>query len=289
MPRCRAGSFLGWIVAAGLLACGCAPSVLIPRRDADFTRSTSRLARSDAAVLGLAQAPTPDRALFLQAESFDLYRFTLRRSADLTLAAQILAATTDFSPLNYLAAGLEVDDLRLQAYNAAAQLYEALLERYPDSPLAPLALYRLGWVYRNVDLPGFPTGAEGAVRRLRECYPDSPLVPWALAAAKVPYRTQSGATAWSILPGAGQIYVGQWASGAVRLSVAAGFSALALAPIGSMLVRRRLDWVGVILSTLGVVGLQVTYTTAYQDAERGALEFNEARERDFDRAHPDAP
>jgi hypothetical protein len=82
-------------------------------------------------------------------ESFYRYRFGLRLHGARSLAAQVAAAAIDFGPLSVLAAGNGIADLRLTAYDGAAQLYEAQLERYPSGKLAPLALYRLGWAYRS--------------------------------------------------------------------------------------------------------------------------------------------
>jgi hypothetical protein len=42
-------------------------------------------------------------------------------------------------------------------------------------------------------------------------------------------------------------------------------------------------------STLGFIGLQVVYTTSYQDAQRAALEYDERQEAAFMAAHPAAP
>ena len=50
-----------------------------------------------------------------------------------------------------------------------------------------------------------------------------------------------------------------------------------------------LGWQGVAVSTAGLIGLQVSYTTAYQDAQRAALEFDERDEAAFFAAHPAAP
>lgn len=279
------------LYACLLAACGCTPSLLIPPGDATFNHAQARYARGVAVALSgtVRAAPSPDQALLLQADAFDRYRFNLLPPNGEAMAVQIAAATTDFAPLDFLAASSEIGNLRIQAYNAAAQLYETLLARDPASPLAPLALYRLGWAYRCVSMGGFPRDSEGAFRALLKSAPDSPLAGLARDALNVPYKTLGKATAWSILPGAGQMYVGEWGQGWLRLGVAAGFGGLALAPLTSMLVQGRLDWLGVALSSLGLVGLEVTYTTAYQDAERATLDYNEAHEAAFETAHPGAP
>jgi hypothetical protein len=53
--------------------------------------------------------------------------------------------------------------------------------------------------------------------------------------------------------------------------------------------ERELDWRGVTISIVGVVGLQVSYTAAFQDAQRAAMEWNERQEAAFEAAHPDTP
>lgn len=106
---------------------------------------------------------------------------------------------------------------------------------------------------------------------------------------RAPAKSLDRATAWSILPGAGQIYAGEVLNGSVRLSVAAGFGALALVPIVGMVRERRFRWVPTALSLVGIVGLQVAYTTSYQDSQRAVLEFNERQEAAFEASHPEAP
>lgn len=120
-------------------------------------------------------------------------------------------------------------------------------------------------------------------------YPDSPLAERAREAVYVPSKSLGAATAWSILPGAGQIYVAEVLNGTVRLSVAAAFSALTLVPIVTMVSERRFGWIPTALSFVGLVGLQVTYGTPYQDAQRAVLEFNEREESAFIGTHGSPP
>jgi len=274
-------------LACILALCGCAPSALIKPRDAVFAESSKRFLKS-AQGLGI-KAATPDGALFMQAEAFYHYRFSLQTQDARSMAAEIAVATTDFAPLGYWAASLEMGDFRMQAYDGAIQLYEALLSRFPDTTLRPLVLYRLGWAYRNISMDGFPERPDQPFKDLVKNYPGTPLADLAGAAQGIPYKTQNLATDWSLLPGAGQMYLGHWGDGTVRLSLAAGFAAAALLPPALMFRDRRFDWLETLLSLAGVIGLEVTYTTAYQDAKRQAVEFNETREQDFDLAHPSAP
>jgi hypothetical protein len=43
------------------------------------------------------------------------------------------------------------------------------------------------------------------------------------------------------------------------------------------------------ISAAGFIGLQVSYTLAFQDAQRGAIRFNEREEEAFGKRHPEAP
>jgi hypothetical protein len=283
---------LGWrgVVGLGGMAwavCGCAPSALIRPDDPVFNGSSKDYLASVQKFGGA--AATRDDALFLQAEGFYRYRYSFSPPNSRTLAAEIAVATTDFAPLGFWAASLEMGQFRMQAYDGAIQLYETLLQRFPESPRKPLVLYRLGWAYRNVSMDGFPRDPEAPFEEILKENHGDPLAELAGAALAVPYKTQSKASAWSILPGAGQMYTGRWGDGTFRLGLAAGWTALALIPPALMIRDRRFDWLETALSLGGIIGLEVTYTTAYEDAKRDAVEFNEAQESEFMRAHPAAP
>lgn len=271
------------LVALGLVTC--APSPLLRRDDPVFARGNDNL-RADASRISHVEFSS-EQSLYLQAQAFDRYRFDLSRPRGvLSYLVQIAAAATDFAPLQVLAGSQGIFELRLRAYDGAAQLYEAQLARFPDGSLAPAALYRLGWVYRSTTTEGFPRGPTEAWDELTRRFPSSPEASLAHLGAQAPWKSQDAATLWSILPGAGQIYVGETLNGIVRLVVAAAFTALAILPIATLIQDRRLEWVPVVLSTAGLIGLQVCYTTAYQDAQRATLEFNEREEQRFEAAHP---
>jgi hypothetical protein len=282
------------ILGSGLTSC--APSPLLRSDDGTFRLASqhfgdvaSHLSREPIGKEGKDLAIREDEAVFLQAEAFYHYRFELQAPAARNYAAQAVAAASDFSPLNSLAASGGIGDLRLMAYSGAAQLYERLLARHPMTSLRPLALYRLGWAYRSANVSGFPRSSDAAFDGVVKASPGSPLARLSLEAKQVPYKTQDAAVAWSIIPGAGQMYVGQWRSGAVRLSIAATFAAATIIPIVYMAKNGELDWRGVTISLLGIVGLQVSYTMAYQDAQRAAVLFNERQEAWFGERHPEAP
>ena len=280
---------IGTLVAA--LALGgpaCGPSPLLRPDDRAFARSQERLQATTTRVLA-AGPPGPDTTLFLQAESMYRYRFDWQEISTGAYAAQALATAIEFAPLEILAGENGMLDLRRTSYDGAAQLYEALLQRHPASPLRPLALYRLGWTYRCTDLEGFPRSSDQAFRQLAADPHAGALAPLATEALRLPWKSQDKAVAWSIIPGAGQMYTGKTWNGIGRLTIALGFTAAIVVPTVVMARRWALDWKSVAIATVGIVGLQVTYTTAYQAAQRDALQFNERQEAAFEAAHPDAP
>ena len=274
----------------------CAPSVLIKKDDPKFEHARERFlktviqiqteAHSDNIGIGNISA---DMALFLQAEAYNRYRLEMQEPSARSVATKALAATTDFAPLSVWAASTEINQLRMQSYNGAAQLYEAFLDRYPDSKLRPLALYRLGWVYRNVSIEGFPRNEQEALEELLRKYPASPYAPLAMEMNRIPFKSQATATAWSLIPGAGQMYVGDWTLGVIHLSIATAFAAISIVPPLLMVKNQKLDWLGLGISLAGIVGLQVSYTIAYQDAQHKAIRSNENQEMEFERKHPEAP
>lgn len=278
----RLGGLLLAMVAA------CAPSPLLRPDDAVHARALARYQHLASATCVDAAPVGPDGALFLQALALDEYRFDERPRSGRSYAAQALAAASDLAPLAALAAQNGLGDLRLLASSGAAQLYEHLLARHPQSPLAPLALFRLGFARWNDVVGGFPRESPevfAALGRLREPQPARAL---AADASALQPLSPDAALAWSILPGAGQIYVGETGSGVLRLGVAAGFAAMTVLPVVLMARHDELDWRGVTLALVGLVGLQVTYTVSYQDAQRSAVERNERAEETFFAAHAPA-
>jgi hypothetical protein len=274
----------------------CSGSVLVRPDDATFAEATRRYARTEAQVA--AEAPrAPEAPLFMQAEAFYRYRFEPPARSFGNLLMQALAVATEFAPLQALAASAGMFELRLRAHDGAVQLWEGMLARHPGTPLRPLTLYRLGWAYRSVSTDGFPRDtSEEAFEALLRDHPTSPLAPLAREALTVPYKTQETAIGLSIVPGLGQMYAGEYANGAARLGLALAFAALAVVPI-VVLYRRydddnlrwRRDWPWLATSLGGIILLNVAYTTAYQDAQRAAVQWNERAEAAFDRRHPDAP
>jgi len=205
------------------------------------------------------------------------------------LATKVIAAATDFAPISVWAASTEINQLRMQSYNGATQLWETMLLKFPNSQLKPLTLYRLGWSYRNVSIDGFPRNDIDVLDALTNEYPSSPYTPLAKEMMSLPFKTQNKAAAWSLLPGAGQMYVGDWKLGVLNFSIASGFAAMAVIPAITMVNNKKLDWLGLGMTTVGIIGLQVTYTVSCEDAQRRAIKFNENQEREFEIHHPIAP
>jgi hypothetical protein len=283
------------VVAVALVATGgCSTSVLVRPDDATFARSAERVVKATAAVDAL--APTPvERAQFLQAEGFYRYRFTPPSRGALAYVAEIAAAVTDFPAFQSLAGSLDLLDLRLRADDAAVQLWETLLANHPTTRLRPLTLYRLGWAYRSSGASGFPReSGDEAFDVLEREAPGTPLARLAVDARAVKWKSKDTAAAWSIVPGLGQMYVGEKARGALRLGLAlAAVAAIAIPVVVAYERRADLDWSRdwPLLATGvgGLVLLSIDYTSSYEEAMRGVVEWNERAEAAFEDAHPDAP
>lgn len=275
---------------------GCSSSLVLLDKtpDAIFSRAQDRLLRTERLV-DAAKPTDAERTAFMQAEAFYEYRFTFPRRGVLNYLAEGAAAIADLPALQSLAGSLDLADLRLRAYDGAAHLWEALLYRYPASPLRPLTLYRLGWAYRSTGVEGLPHKSGDALfDQLIIENPGTPLAALAADAKKTRWKSKAKATAWSLIPGAGQLYVGAYGSGAIRLLIALGSAAMVLAPIAVAIDRRNElgwdhDWPLLVTGTVGVVVLSLDYTSSYQDAIRRVVHFNDRAEAAFQDAHADSP
>ncbi len=121
---------------------------------------------------------------------------------------------------------------------------------------APLGVWSASADEDGLRLPAY----DGAVRLFElhlARYPASPFAAWAGEARKAPYQLQG--------------------------------TAAALLPPAYRIKDREVPWTGLAISAAGFVGLQISYTLAFQDAQRGALPFNEGMESRFRAAHPCAP
>jgi hypothetical protein len=280
-------------VALALALGGCGQSVLIHNSDPGYRRAIEHLQRTRQLVTE-SLATDEDQAIFLQAEGFFRYRFASPGRSFGSYLAQATASIIDLPVLDSLAGSLDLYSLRIRTNDGAVQLWETLLARNPSTPLRPLTLYRLGWAYRKAIASGFPGSSERAFDGLITKDPGSPLAAIAAQAKQVPWKSQSSATAWSIVPGLGQIYVGESASGAIRLSIAVAAATAVLVPSilalqrGSELSWRH-DWPLLLIGVAGASVLAIDYSSSYQDAQRAVVDFNERREAEFEDSHPTAP
>lgn len=278
-----------------ILVSGCAsPSVLISADDSTFAEAQSSLRRTTALV-EKSGAPEAERVLFLQAEGFYRYRFLPPARGKAAFLAEAAASITDFPAFQSLAGSLSLLDLRLRATDSAIQLWETFLERYPQTKLRPLALYRLGWAYRYASAAGLPRESpDQAFDGLIKDYGGTPLAVTASNAKNIPWKSKSTAATRSLLPGLGQIYVGETKSGVIRLSIATAAAVAIAIPIITAINRDRdlswsKDWPLLATGLGGLIVLSFDYTSSYEDAMRGVVQRNERAESEFNRTHPDAP
>lgn len=294
--RCRRFGAIALITATATLVSGCAsPSVLISDDDSTFKEAQFRLQRTTTLVLGETRAPEAERALFLQAEGFYRYRYLPPARGRAAYLAEAAASITDFPAFQSLAGSLSLLDLRLRATDSAIQLWETLLERYPQTPLRPLTLYRLGWAYRSASAAGLPRESpDQAFEGLIKDYGGTPLALTAAEAKNIPWKSKATAATRSLLPGLGQIYVGETKSGVIRLSIATAAAVAIAIPIITAINRNNdlswsKDWPLLATGLGGLIVLSFDYTSSYEDAMRGVVQWNERAESEFNRAHPDAP
>lgn len=275
-------------------ASACSSSIVIRADDPLFARAQAQLARTKATV-ATSGASDAEQVTFLQAENFYRYRFTVPPRSLATQLALTAAVVVELPALHALAGSLDLIDLRLRSYDAAVQLWETLLALHPTSPLRPLALYRLGWAYRSAGVGGLPreSGDEAFALLVRD-HPASPLAPLSRAALATAWKSKGTATALSIIPGLGQMYVGEYLNGSVRLAIALAAAAMVVVPTVIAYQRRDdLTWTGdwplLVTGLGGLVILNIAYTTAYEDALRGVVQFNERAEAQFENEHPESP
>ncbi len=281
------------VLVVTLASLGCGRSVLIRRDDATYRRAIAHYQRTRQLV-AQTLAPDDDQAIFMQAEGLYRYRFSPPGRGLASLTAQVGASLIDLPVLEAFAGSLDLYSLREKTNDGAVQLWETLLEQAPATPLRPLTLYRLGWAYRSTIASGFPGSSELAFDQLAKSYPDSPLAPLARDAQRVASKSAGAATAWSIVPGLGQMYLGEYGSGSLRLAVALASAAMIVVP--AVLAYERSselswshDWPLLVTGVAGATILAIDYSVSYEDAVRGVIEFNERREAEFEDAHPQAP
>lgn len=228
------------------------------------------------------------------AESLFRYRFAAPHRGVVSYLAEIGASLIDVPTLESLAGALDLFSLRLKTNDGAVQLWESLLANNPNSPLAPLTLYRLGWAYRKAVISSLPRTSDKAFEEIVARYPSSPLAAMAVKAKQVRWKSPGVATAWSLIPGAGQFYVHEYKSGAIRLAIALVATAAVIIPSVIAYERRGSlswsdDWPLLASGILGGTVLAIDYTRSYEDALRGVIELDDRSEAAFEDANPDAP
>lgn len=269
-------------------------SVLIKPDDQVFNQSQQRFERT-IALIDKMKPPLAERALFLQAESFYRYRFEPLKKSKMSFFAEAAASITDFPAFQSLAGSLNLLDLRVRASDSAIQIWETFLKRYPQSSLRPLTLYRLGWAYRNVAATGLPReNPNQAFDELINEEPTSSLAELAKESENIPWKSKSTAAKRSLIPGLGQMYVGETKSGIIRLGVAVASVAAILVPIyiashrDSKLTLKH-DWPLLATGLGGLIVLSFDYTSSYEDSMRGVVDWNERAEDSFNSVHTEAP
>ncbi len=267
-------------------------SVLVKTDDPIFKESQQRLQRS-VQLVDESKASSEEKALFLQAESFYQYRFEPPERSGAAYLTEMAAAITDFPAFQSLAGSLSLLELRLRSSDGAIQLWETLLVHHPETELRPLTLYKLGWAYRYAGAEGLPHQSSDEVfEQLMKEKPNSKLAALAVEAKQVPWKSKEIATSRSLIPGLGQIYVGDTKSGVIRLSIAALAAAAIIYPITVATQRGQEsnnDWSLLALGLGGLITLSIDYTTSYEDAMRGVVQWNERQESEFNRKNLNAP
>jgi hypothetical protein len=268
-------------------------SLLIKSDDATFQEAQKRLEHTSAQV-DASTASKNEKSFFMQAEAINQYRFDFKSRGGMAFFAEAAAAITDFPAFQSLAGSFDLMDLRVRAADASVQLWETFLLRYPKTPLRSLTLYHLGWAYRSTSASGLPReSSDDAFDALIHDEPNSDLAKFSIQAKATPWKSKDSAATRSLLPGLGQLYVGETESGIIRLAVAA-LAATAIAIPAYVAYRRdnlswSHDWPLLALGVGGLVVLSFDYTSSYEDAMRGVVQYNERIENDFNRTHPNAP
>jgi hypothetical protein len=280
------------LLTAACAASACGSSILIAHDDRTYQTAIAQYRRTRELVRA-SLAPDDEQAMFMQAEGMFRYRFLPPPRSSASVVAQVAASAIDLPVLESLSGSFDLQALRLKTYDGAVHIWESLLANAPATKLRDLALYRLGWAYRNTQVSGFKRESKDAFDELAKST-SSPLAPVAAAARATPYKSTGAATAWSIIPGAGQIYAGANASGIARLAVAVAAAAAVIAPAIVAYERRanltwHHDWPLLASGIIGATVLTVDYSSSYDDAVRRVIERNEQTEAAFEAAHPDAP
>jgi len=262
-------------------------SVLIQNDDDAFSKAQIHFQHIEK-VINRLSSPESERSLFLQAEGFYQYRFRPPKKSTAKYLAEAASAITDFPGFQSLAGSLDMEDLRFRASDSAVQLWETLLKQYPNTTLKPITLYRLGWAYRNVGAQGLPRSSpnEAFDELIRE-NPDLELTELAIKAKKVPWKSKEEAGFRSLIPGMGQMYLGETQSGFTRLGIAiAGLIAVAVPVYNATHGNHSFSSTAIGLG--GLIMLSFDFTDSYEDAMHGVVRWNERAESEFQLRYPTA-
>jgi len=276
-----------FIISLASSACS-TTSVLIQNDDNAFSKAQHHLQYIEKEVHTLSPSES-ERSLFLQAESFYQYRFTPPKKSTAKYMAEAASAITDFPGFQSLAGSLDMEDLRYRAPDSAVQLWESLLKQYPNTTLKPMTLYRLGWAYRSVGAQGLPRSSPNeAFDELIQENPNSELAELAIKAKKVPWKSKEEVGFRSLIPGMGQMYLGETQSGFTRLGIAvAGLIAVAVPVYNAS--HGHHSFASTAIGLGGLIMLSFDFTDSYEDAMHGVVRWNERAESEFQSQHPTAP
>ena len=280
--------YIGMMLIGGLLNACSANSVLIRQDDQTFSIAQQQLQRTEKTVDEFKPEPS-ERSLFLQAEGFYRYRFLRPERSTGKYLAEAAAAITDFPGFQSLAGSLDLEDLRFRAPDSAVQIWETLLELHPQTKLRPLTLYRLGWAYRSVGAQGLPRTSPEAFDELIKEQPNSSLAAFAKEAKTIPWKSKETAAVRSLIPGFGQMYLGETRNGLVRLGIAVAALLSVAAPVYAAAHGHHTSSLDVAAGVVGLIVLSFDFTSSYDDTMRGVVLWNERAESEFNLANPSAP
>ena len=284
----HAVKYIGMMLIGGLLNACSANSVLIRQDDQTFSIAQQQLQRTEKTVDELKPEPS-ERILFMQAEGFYRYRFLPSERSTGKYLAEAAAAITDFPGFQSLAGSLDLEDLRFRSPDSAVQIWETLLELHPQTKLRPLTLYRLGWAYRNVGAQGLPRSSPEAFDELIKEQPNSSLAAFAKEAKTIPWKSKETAAVRSLIPGFGQMYLGETRNGLVRLGIAVAALLAVAAPVYAAAHGHHTSSLDVAAGVVGLIVLSFDFTSSYDDTMRGVVLWNERAESEFNLANPSAP
>ncbi len=281
--------FVNIILIIGFLNACSVNSALIRKDDHTFLKAQQQLQRTEKIIDGL-NPELSERNLFLQAENFYQYRFLPPEKNTAKYLSEAASAITDFPGFQSLTGSLGFEDLRFRSSDSAVQIWETLLDFYPKTKLRSFTLYRLGWAYRNVGAQGLPRSSpDEAFNQLIKDYPNSLLAKLSKKAKTIPWKSKETAAVRSLIPGFGQMYLGETHNGLIRLGVAiAALVAVAL-PVYDAAHGGQKSSLDIAAGLGGLIVLSFDFTSSFEDAMRGVVLWNERAEYEFNFANQSAP